>query len=79
MKVDGDMLVMDDGTPYYANGGIVGLDPWLDITEGYDGGISNFDANPDTGDLPEAHRKEIAAYMIQLWQRVLTGEPRHER
>ena len=61
--------VMDDGTKYYANGGIIGLGPDLCISEGYDGGIDN-----SWSPIPPAHRKEIAAYMIEQWTRVLNGE-----
>ena len=65
MKINHDGLTMDDGTTYYAHAGIVGLGTDLDITYGYDGGF---------GDLPAHHRKEIAAYMIEQWTRVLNGE-----
>ncbi len=76
MKITGrDKITMDDGKDYYVNRGIIGLDPNLSITEGYDGGFSNFDADPDYGNMPDQHRREIAAYMISLWTLVLNGEP----
>ena len=67
MTTDGDSLKMEDGTEYYANRGIIGLDQNLGLSEGCDGCFPS--------DMPEAHRIEIAAYMVALWTRVLNGEP----
>lgn len=66
MKIEGDYLVLSDGKKYYANNGIVGLSPELELSEGYDGGF--------TSEMPDAHRREIAEYMIAQWTRVLNGE-----
>jgi hypothetical protein len=60
-------LVMADGTEYYANGGIVGLNDDLEISEGYDGGFYCYREDSDDGALPLAHRLELADYMIALW------------
>jgi hypothetical protein len=67
VRIQGDDVILDDGTIYYANNGIIGIDPRLSITEGYDGGFSY--------SLTKAHRREIAEYMISLWTRVRDGEP----
>jgi hypothetical protein len=67
MRVEGDRLIMDDGTKYYANVGIVGLSPKLEISEGYDGGIMDWENDEDEGKLPLKHRLELAEYMIALW------------
>ena len=70
MKIDRDELTMDDGTTYYANRGIVGLDYTLTLFGGYDQGISTEDFEA----VPPHHRREIAEYMIALWTRVRDGE-----
>jgi hypothetical protein len=65
MRVERSSLIMDDGTEYHANGGIVGLDPYLEISRGYDGSLTDWEN--DDGKLPFAHRLELADYMIALW------------
>lgn len=69
MRFENDHVVMDDGTSYYAFGGCLGIDDGLEITYGYDGGFGEFDYETGRGKFPAAHRKEIAAYMIALWQK----------
>lgn len=64
MRIVDDELVMEDGTRYYANNGIVGIDGELRMFEGYDGGL---------GDVTDAHRREIAVHMIERWTRVRDG------
>ena len=64
-----DDVIMDDGTRYSANGGVIGLSPSLEIYEGYDGGFDDYGNK-----LTLEHRKELAAYMVLQWARVLNGE-----
>lgn len=65
------LLIECSGREIYANGGILGLgeeteDTWMTyenaIPEGYDGDIRCSDWTAD-------ERKEVADYMVGLWQR----------
>lgn len=71
MKVERSKIVMADGTEYYANMGIIGLnEDGFVLTHGYDGGLhGNYEVND--GEIPSEHRREIAEYMIALWTRYL--------
>jgi hypothetical protein len=65
---DKDELVFSTGTRIYANRGIVGIGPKLDVYEGYDGGISAV-ARHTTNFTPEEW-SELADYAISQWQRL---------
>ncbi len=62
-------FVMEDGTEYYANGGILGIAEGLEVTQGYDGGVhfEGYDFDEDTPSIKDIHREEMANYMISLW------------
>lgn len=74
MKYDGkDGYTFDSGRAAYANCGIIGIQPSLDISDGYDGG---FDTKPSHNEyiygeeatpFTPAERAELADYMIALW------------
>jgi hypothetical protein len=66
MKVEEDELVFSTGRRFYANKGIVGLSPNLEISEGYDGGIEDKWCEPPRV-LTRAEKVELADYMIALW------------
>lgn len=74
MKAEPNALVMDDGTRYYAHGSIIGLAEDMQVTYGYDG-VLHFDGYyyDDEPPVKEAHRKEIADYMIALWTKYREG------
>ena len=61
MRIDGDDIIFSTGKRLYANCGIIGIDPDLDVYEGYDG---------DFGDdkLTEEEKLELAEYMITVWK-----------
>lgn len=69
MKIENGVLKMNDGTRYYAHGGVVGISPDLAISQGWDGGINSPFDGPYEGDLSPEHRRELADHMIALWQR----------
>lgn len=64
-----------NGYSFYANRGIVGLSPDLNISEGYDGGIAAIKTCPcckersRRDDLTDKERIELADYMIHQWGR----------
>ncbi len=66
MKIEGDDLVFSTGKRVYANNGIIGLGPDLDISGGYDQGIYYPDANCE--DLSKQELIELADHMITKWQ-----------
>lgn len=61
-EVDWDEYILSTGRKFYANNGIVGISPDLRIYEGYDGG-------PDDKNWSPEERRELADFMIGLWQR----------
>jgi hypothetical protein len=68
MKLIDEKLVMNDGTAYGANCGIIGLNTYDNcIYEGFDGILNKFDEYGDIIELPREHRMEIAEYMITAW------------
>ena len=66
MKIDGDTLTFSSGNHLYANRGIVGISPELAISHGYDGALP--DANDGDREVTAADLRELADYMIGLWQ-----------
>jgi len=75
MKIDGDTITFSSGRTAYANRGIIGINPELELSEGYDGGIdwpNGWRENP----LTKEDVSELADHMIGLWQKfkeTLTG------
>ena len=72
MKIEGDYLIFSKRRSFYANGGIVGLDPDLEITYGYDRGfrpIQDDAGSPvDEYTMTKAEAVELADYMIEQWK-----------
>ena len=60
MRQEGDGYVLSSGRTFYANNGIIGIAPGLDISEGYDGGI-------EEEYFTKEENREIAIFMIMLW------------
>lgn len=58
-----DHLIFKTGNIIYANNGIIGISPSLEISEGYDGEVDISNFSPE--DL-----YELATYMIQKWEDV---------
>lgn len=67
MQIDNDTLIFSSGRRVYANCGIIGLDPKLEISTGYDDGIS-YEGTWD--DLLPADLLELANFMIDQWSQV---------
>lgn len=66
---DGLGYVLSTGRVFYANLGIIGINPTLEVSEGYDGGFS-VDGDWEGEDKwTAAERAELADFMIDLWQR----------
>ena len=75
MKYDGDdTYTFASGRTVYANCGIIGLGPGLEIAEGYDGNPDP-DARWFSSDKPWTDEEcaEIADMMIERWQRWKEG------
>jgi hypothetical protein len=72
MKIKGDKVTFEStGVKQYASRGIIGIDPELNISGGYDDtSISRVwvDSLDDTRELSKEERKELATHMINLWQ-----------
>lgn len=65
MSDDPDKIVLKSGRVLLANNGVLGMSPGPEftMTEGYDGGFSQFEAP-----LTREERSEIADMMIDRWQ-----------
>ena len=71
MKYANDRYTFASGRSIYANNGIIGIRPDLEISEGYDGGIPGQwpDSFLDDGSEPTpADFVELADAMIEMWQ-----------
>lgn len=66
-KIEGGTAYFSSGRTAYCNAGIIGIDPDLELSEGYDGGFSIDPYN--TGPITPDERREMAEYMIDLWRR----------
>ena len=69
---DSDIIILSNGREIYANGGIIGINESLEIYGGYDQGIILTDFGHDLGPKVtwnKAERKELAEYVISLWQK----------
>lgn len=68
MENYGDKYVLSSGREFYANLGILGIDPRGDVSEGYDGGLY-----PERGggadDFTPEERREIADFAIAAWEK----------
>lgn len=71
MNIEDDNVIFSTGKVRYANNGIVGLAPDLEVFGGYDHGFfcppSEWDDDPVT--LTPAEQIELAEHMIAQWQR----------
>ena len=69
MEVDRDKLIFSTGRRIIANGGIIGLAPDLEVSEGYDGTIYNdyIEEFEEEHRLTPAEVNELADYMVALW------------
>jgi len=67
---DRNAFVLDvSGATRTAYGRVIGIDPSLGVSEGYDGGLGM------PSDFTDAERAELAEYMIGLWQRFKDWRP----
>jgi len=68
---DGDGYVLSTGRRFYANRGLIGINPEMEVSEGYDGHIHYgpiFYPQEAPGWSKE-ERAELADFMIALWSR----------
>ena len=66
IRIDNDTVYFSSGKTAYANCGIIGLSPELEISEGYDGGIYwPVYGEPRECNLTAADMAELADYMIE--------------
>ena len=61
MKFVDDEVIFSSGTKAYAFANIIGINPELELSYGYDSSFDEFD-------LSKQDRCELADYMISLWQ-----------
>lgn len=71
MKIERDTVTFEStGFILHANNGIIGINPSLEISEGYDGGFSKGEDDEfNVISFTKEERAELADYMIGLWQR----------
>ena len=61
MKIQNDIIIMDDGTKYGIVKGIIGINSNLETFEGEEGSF------PWAGPLSPVHKMELAQYMMDTW------------
>lgn len=70
--IKGDLIIEDtivlDGKEFYANDDIIGINNELEIYEGYDGRLGEYNNNP----LTKKQKLELADRMLNLWQQYKT-------
>jgi hypothetical protein len=73
MKIENDTATFSSGRTAYANRGIIGLSPELNLSEGYDGGFCAWPIPEWWSDeekracLQSSDMIELADYMISQW------------
>ena len=70
MKIVKDSVIFSTGKELYANCGVIGISPKLEISKGWDGGFFNPRSyvNLDDYTLTPVERIELADYMIARWK-----------
>jgi hypothetical protein len=73
-QIDRNNYRLSSGREFYANNGIVGISSELDVSEGYDGGITieglpNFPSGWIQTPWTCAELCDFADYMIELWEK----------
>jgi hypothetical protein len=72
ITVKGDEIEFSSGRKMYANNGIVGISPNLEVFEGYDGDVYVMDNKGKySHELTDKEAIELANYMLVLWSRFL--------
>lgn len=76
MKIIDGQAVFSTGKIMYANLGIIGLSPELDVYQGYDGyfDVHKNDWDDDEPVLTKTEKIELADYMIAEWQKFKEAE-----
>jgi hypothetical protein len=68
MKIERDTITFSSGRTAYANCGIIGLSPSLELSNGYDGGFNWPPEEWHTVKLTKEDMLELADYMIAHWR-----------
>jgi hypothetical protein len=72
MIIEGDEITFSSGRTAYANCGIVGIGPELNISHGYDGDI-DWPPLPVADALTTEDMRELADHMIATWKKFKKG------
>lgn len=72
MKIEWDKVIFTTGKIRYANGGIIGIDPKMEVTQGYNGEFYDINYLRDEEELTKAELIELADYMVSQWQKFRT-------
>ena len=59
-----DRITLPSGKSFHANHGLVGINSKLEVSEGYDGMLDDYDNY-----LSPQERRELSEYMIDLWRK----------
>lgn len=59
--------IFNNGVTVYCNLGIIGINPELELYEGYDGNFCLYNEEFDRREMQQDEREELADYMIALW------------
>lgn len=67
MNIEDDKVTFSSGLELYANLGIIGISPGLELSHGYDGPFQKLNADFDPIDFTPEEKEELAGHMIQRW------------
>jgi len=66
MKLENEQLIFDcTGNTFYQYANVIGIDPDLNVTYGYDGSLSHSFSDKEI--FTQKERVELANHMINLW------------
>jgi hypothetical protein len=70
VTIKGDRVFFASGRTRYANGGVIGVSPDLEVSDGWDGGFWSVGMEDHADDpLTRQDLEELADYMIGQWDR----------
>lgn len=69
MTIDGNIITFSTGKKESVNLGIIGLDPKLNLTEGYDSELWAREYDEEFEEFTREELVEIADHMLERWQK----------
>lgn len=68
-RIEGSKVILPSGRSIYANNGIVGLSPEMEVSQGYDGRVEWPPFDDEDNPLTADDMRDLADLMIRQWAR----------